>query len=399
MTEDGTPRRPRILLWWAVASCVLVSVGFFAGFLLRGEQRQIADTAVQPVQTTVPVEEHDFSQPVVLTGIFHLGDTVEVPAPAGDGPLIVTRSPLSSGDDVRSGTVLAALSGRPYIALQTDFAFYRDIGPGDSGDDVDELHRSLRALGYGAPASGPYSASTAQALQTLYRDRGFTAPQRTPSDEEADAATSDDETEADDLAAPETYLESDEFYALQTDGTTVVSTARRGEDVSDDGSVVVHLRSGAPHVTARAPMTDIEAIRTLADGDSPVEVTIPGQQTRAQASVHTIGEFTEASEDDDAQPGYPVIFELDGGDDPPAEDGATVTLSADIAGDSPLLAVPSLAVREDAQGPYILTTQQERPPYEETNRCAVTIDRTADGYTAIEPSDACAKTGTAVVVG
>ena len=65
---------------------------------------------------------------------------------------IVTDTYLAPGQTLRSGALLAGVSGRPVIGLELPFKLYRDIRGGDSGTDVEHLHETLGAGGHARSA-------------------------------------------------------------------------------------------------------------------------------------------------------------------------------------------------------------------------------------------------------
>ncbi|MFV2109040.1 hypothetical protein [Micromonospora sp. LOL_015] len=73
---------------------------------------------------------------------------------------------------MRSGDVVAEVSGRPVIAMVGHFPAYRDVCPGMSGPDVAQLQRSLQPL-YGIRVDGHFGAATEAAISRLYRRLGY----------------------------------------------------------------------------------------------------------------------------------------------------------------------------------------------------------------------------------
>jgi peptidoglycan hydrolase-like protein with peptidoglycan-binding domain len=83
--------------------------------------------------------------------------------------------PVRAGQSVRSGQVIAEVSGRPVIVLSGRFPAYRDIGDGDEGPDVRQLQQALRAR-YGTPVTGRADHRTLADLRRLYRAIGYPVP-------------------------------------------------------------------------------------------------------------------------------------------------------------------------------------------------------------------------------
>ncbi|WP_330464656.1 hypothetical protein [Micromonospora zamorensis] len=88
---------------------------------------------------------------------------------------MITKMPVKTGDVVRSGRVVAEVSGRPVIVVPGGFPAYRDIGTGDEGPDVRQFQQALRAR-YGTPVTGKVDARTVADLRRLYKAIGYPAP-------------------------------------------------------------------------------------------------------------------------------------------------------------------------------------------------------------------------------
>ncbi|MBK6309156.1 MAG: hypothetical protein IPF42_00705 [Candidatus Microthrix sp.] len=70
--------------------------------------------------------------------------------------------------------MILEVGNRPVIALVGDLPMYRDLGPGDLGDDVRLIEEALGRLGYFAKAADDtWDADTSAALDRLYTDRKF----------------------------------------------------------------------------------------------------------------------------------------------------------------------------------------------------------------------------------
>lgn len=82
----------------------------------------------------------------------------------------VTSSACVPGGELRSGTVMASVSSRTILGLHTAVPFYRDIGPGAGGPDVDALRTQLAAMDYPVARDGAYSQDLAAALLKLQTD-------------------------------------------------------------------------------------------------------------------------------------------------------------------------------------------------------------------------------------
>jgi len=87
---------------------------------------------------------------------------------------VVTAVGVSPGHELKSGTFVVAVSGRPVIAFVTPVPFYRDLKVGDVGVDVKGLEEGLRAAGRIKHADRTLDEVTAAALAAIYRKTGIT---------------------------------------------------------------------------------------------------------------------------------------------------------------------------------------------------------------------------------
>lgn len=93
---------------------------------------------------------------------------------------VVTAAERAVGDTLSSGSVLLRVDSRPLFVLSGTFPLYRDIQPGDSGDDVAAIQAALREAGYSVGHDGVYGAWTQAAIRAMYRAAGYVAPEAAP---------------------------------------------------------------------------------------------------------------------------------------------------------------------------------------------------------------------------
>lgn len=185
-------KRRRTLVAAALAF-IVASAGLVwgAGRFIRSPAELAASTAApEPSLITVPVERRTLTSDVVVRGVVRLGEprTVTLAGTPG-GPeaaaAVVTRAP-EQGAEVAEGAVALEVSGRPVLVLGGDIPTYRDLRPGDVGDDVAQLEAGLARLGHDpGPVDRTYDVSTEAAITRWYAAVGY--PANGPSDEE-DAA-------------------------------------------------------------------------------------------------------------------------------------------------------------------------------------------------------------------
>jgi hypothetical protein len=164
-----------------VAVLLGVSVASGAiGYVVSRSVKSPAEVALRtapprPSRLTAPVEFRVLRSTLFTRGTVRFGSPrpVTLPAsPAKTGSLVVTTPPVK-GTELGDGTTAGLIGGRPVIALIGPTPMYRDIRPGDSGDDVTELKAALRRLGYTPSATASFDTRTQQALAALLAARGY----------------------------------------------------------------------------------------------------------------------------------------------------------------------------------------------------------------------------------
>lgn len=173
------PRRQRVVLWVAVVSALLSTTGLVASSFVKSPQQVLADSAPpEAAPVTAPVERRVLASTLVTRGTVVAATSMEVtPVVAGAGAQVVTAVHVKPGDEVTGGQVLVAVSGRPLIALPGEVPAYRDLKPGDSGPDVEQLRATLSALGFPTKGdkAGYFGARTKAAVRGLYARIGYDA--------------------------------------------------------------------------------------------------------------------------------------------------------------------------------------------------------------------------------
>jgi multidrug efflux pump subunit AcrA (membrane-fusion protein) len=91
-------------------------------------------------------------------------------------PRVVTAIGVKVGERVRTGDLLATVSGVPIFAFVTRIPFYRDLGVGARGPDVAALERALVVTGRLRVADSVFDSRTAAALNAVYGAARMRAP-------------------------------------------------------------------------------------------------------------------------------------------------------------------------------------------------------------------------------
>jgi hypothetical protein len=176
MKLRSTLRLPVLTLTVVV---VLAGGSWVAAQGIKSPARIAADTAApKPSLVTAAVERRSLSTEVIVRGTGRYGKPLPINLPTSSLKTSTQLvSEIAKPDEVlRERSVAMTVSGRPVFVLQGGTPMHRDLGPGDSGEDVRQLERALVRFGYRTGAvDGRYDAATAAAVARMYRDSD-TAP-------------------------------------------------------------------------------------------------------------------------------------------------------------------------------------------------------------------------------
>ena len=181
-------RRRRTIVLAVVIVALIAAVG---GLLISTTIKSPADVAAQTqppglTELTATVHRQVISSTVLAQGVVSQPAEVSGPAASGGGggagasgtQPIVTRIFLHPGAEVGPGSVILEVAGRPVLAFPGTVPAYRNLIPGETGEDVAELQVALEevGLGVGDDTSGVYGPGTASAVAAFYQDIGYSAP-------------------------------------------------------------------------------------------------------------------------------------------------------------------------------------------------------------------------------
>jgi multidrug efflux pump subunit AcrA (membrane-fusion protein) len=161
-------------------------VGLTAGAWFAGRQvrspAQVAANAKPPVASriTAPVEQRVLESSIIVRGLVRYGDprAVVLPSSAVKSTTagLIVSSPATKGAELADGAVALVVGGRPVFVLEGKTPAYRDMRPGDFGDDVQQLESALSRLGFSpGAADGRYDSATESAVERWYQKAGFDA--------------------------------------------------------------------------------------------------------------------------------------------------------------------------------------------------------------------------------
>lgn len=127
------------------AVVAIVGVAAIVGAWAIGRASGPDAAAEEIVITPRAVERRTLVDDLVINGSVQREETQTMNSPV-DGK--VSSVEVSDGDTVAAGDALFSLDGRQAVAVDGDFAFFRQLDVGSVGPDVEQLERTLVAAGH-----------------------------------------------------------------------------------------------------------------------------------------------------------------------------------------------------------------------------------------------------------
>ncbi|WP_223153994.1 peptidoglycan-binding protein [Bradyrhizobium japonicum] len=132
----------------------------------------------EPSPILVPVESRVLSSDVVTRGTvrFGLPQPISIaPSTVKGGAGLISSLPRPNAQ-FNEGDVIMSASGRPVLVLRGAAPAFRDMLPGTSGSDVQQLEEALARLGFDpGPVDGNYDQKTSLAVERMYQKAGWDA--------------------------------------------------------------------------------------------------------------------------------------------------------------------------------------------------------------------------------
>ncbi|WP_405992281.1 peptidoglycan-binding protein [Streptomyces sp. NBC_00986] len=362
-----------------VSAVVLVGAGgWFAGTQVQSPADAAAShQAPKAGPVTVAVVRQSLTASVVATGSVEFASPrpLSLAGPVGSGAAAgadgegaeqrVTKAPVA-GTKIKEGDVLMTVNGRPVFALGGSVPMYRALGPGTSGDDVTQLQKALKRLGFDpGGTTGTYGQGTATAVSDWYKSEGYDAQEPSPADQQqlgsleqavsaaqetllttnsGAGAASSGETGSSATPAPQSSTDK-QVHEIQ------VKSAQKALDLANDalssfkatygtkvpaGEVVFlpKLPARLDKVTVKTGDTPSAQIGTVTSSDVVVQAAVPG--TDAQLLRHGMTAQLTTADGESAQGTVDVV--ADGSDSSSGADSAatapSTTDDANSASDS-----------------------------------------------------------------
>lgn len=373
--------------WVAVIVATVTILVMVAGILVTRfafdspEQQDARARTMDRPAVTAEVTRGQRQERVVLRGEVGFSRTIPVAPPSLDGaPAVLVDLPLSRGDEVSAGTVLADVSGAPIIAMPGSFPLYRDLRVGMTGRDVEAVQKALRETGhFHGKVNGRFGADTRTALEALLTDRRLSTDLlRAPTTDTApagDPASNPDEEQAGGsggAAEDATILPRGLFVMVPQLPATVLDTPFAVGSEIPEGEAVMTLSSGETEIVA--DISTAQAVGVTAGLGVDIMV---GAEAR-KGEVASIEQRSDADGLSTVRvtPQEPLDRELVG----QSAEVDIVTRSTE----PDALTVPVGAVRSDAKGgTYVLFAADGDEP----QRVTVTVLDTVDGAAVLAETD------------
>ena len=295
--------RGKRFVWLRRSALFAVSLLLLAGgawWLMLTRQADRGGQPSTPSRTvTAAIEKRALSSSLQLPATYRMTDAIQVRAGSTSADAIgqfVTGAPPALGSKVKAGDVVAEVNYRPILLIEAERPFFREIRPGTSGGDVENLQQGLRRMGQKIPERevGTFGSATQRALRAVYLAKGYDPPDGTSSSTEEPPREGDSPTplgaRQSGYTAKAVILQPREVVAVPSGALTVGAVpVNIGQEVQA-GSVLVTLTQRPVSLVATVSPTQASSL----DGNSVAYVS-PG----GDAGTCTLGAPRPADGRDD----------------------------------------------------------------------------------------------------
>ncbi|MEQ4566297.1 efflux RND transporter periplasmic adaptor subunit [Paenarthrobacter sp. CAP02] len=367
-----------LIILLAVTAIISAGVGLVAGRIFDQSEIIHPENSMAEVPVYASVENRIVDDRLTFAGVVKVAPIVPILIDLEGQEPIVVRQTIRAGATLKWGDLVGVVSGKPYFVLPGPLPLYRDLSPGDEGDDVLALQRALIQMGYITHETGHMDSATMNAAASFFASEGFTlrsgqVPAKTGQEPELGATP--ERAALDDADHPAPSIPFKQLLTLPVASVTVSSALGIGQKVTDQ----------TPLATFQAEdnyvefVAEIQQAETLEPGQ---EVTVRVSEKQLAGRITGVGPFTDAGNGQRA--GHPVTVEPTNKADLAL---LTPNLSITVAGKgsaAQALAVPLSGIRQDAGGTYVLKTAggdatSKAPP----TRVPVTVLRSGGGFAAV----------------
>lgn len=376
----GLRRLPRrwLIILVAVTAIISAGVGLVAGRIFEQSEIIRPEDSLAEVPVYATVENRIVDDRLTFAGVVKAGPTVPILIDLEGQEPVVVRQTLRAGATLRWGDLVGVVSGKPYFVLPGPLPLYRDLSPGDEGDDVLALQRALIQMGYITKETGHIDSATMKAASSFFASEGFTLSsgrKPTETSHEPEFGATPEKPALDGATPPVLSIPFKQLLTLPVANVTVSTALDMGQKVT----------AQSPLATFQAEDNYVEFVAEVQEAESlkaGQEVTVRVPEKQLAGRITGVGPFTDAGNGQRA--GRPVTVE-------PANraDLALLTpnLSVTVAGHGSAvqaLAVPLSGIRQDAEGTYVLKTSGGNATSKAlTTRVPVTVLRSGGGFAAV----------------
>lgn len=281
----------------------VIVLTLIAGLIVVWQATGDSETSDAPVEIlTDTVGRETLRDELTLNGELRRDELQTINSPF-DGR--VSQVGIDDGEEIAAGQIILALDGRPAVAANGEFSFYRQLDVGSDGPDVLQLERILFEAGYDPGAIDRlYTEATRAALRNWQIDYGY-----------GGATPEPDETVVISLTPGNGYSVGDKDTQAILIGPSVPGPGEGG-DVTTAGA-------GAAAVPVQDPVTPAIGVdlteATIAEGTT-LDIVLtanPAPTADTQIGLTFGGDATGGDADDVADPDIDVDFLNDPLEDSP----------------------------------------------------------------------------------
>lgn len=160
--------------------------GWLVGSRVRSPEMAAASAAApEPSLITAPVEFRVLASQVIERGDVKPGQSASVYGPSSESATTVTAVLVEVGAELAEGSPIVEVSGRPVVVFEGAVPAFRDMRPGMSGADIDQLQAALERSGCDSSADdGVYGEETKLCVAGLYERLGYSTVPTTENEAE-----------------------------------------------------------------------------------------------------------------------------------------------------------------------------------------------------------------------
>ena len=255
---------------------LLLGAGVAAAILLSSESDEVSDVSVDRL-IAEKVSVRTLTEEITINGEMRREELQSINSVSAGR---LTSLKLKEGDTVNASTELFSLDGRPSVAVNGDFSFYRELNVGAQGPDVEQLENILTNAGYEVGIVDQFfTEETRNGLAEWQDDFGFKTG-ITEVDELVNFSL---------IANPYGYR----LGAVNTVGVTIGSPLSEGiQDLVERQGIAVSELQEIPIVGISASPSVV-----LEGGKVSVEVTsVPAPEEDIEVSISFSGDTSEGKD-------------------------------------------------------------------------------------------------------